>query len=352
MPVESISGRGATRNATPMRFNLKERIADGDWLDEVKNLDGTPPRRTTVTVERPKSIITRNNSPDLGFDRSINPYRGCEHGCIYCFARPTHAFHDLSPGSISKAGCLPSRMPPSCSMPRCRSRLYVAPIALGTNTDPYQPIEEHWRITARSSSTAGNQASLHHHDQIGRVVRDLDISGPRRAGHRGGCDLGDVARPRRCTARWNRGPCPRKRLAAIKALSEAGVPAFASIAPVIPQITDHETGSDRAEAAEAGPAAQPSSGPATPRSRALFRAWLDEHYPDRAAKVMATIQSLRGGKDNDPNFFSRMRGSGPWAELIRTRFDIACRKHNLPRLKIPLRRDLFEAAPRRPIATF
>src|ERR671913_1081342 len=98
MPVESTSGRGATRNATPTRFNLKERVAEGDWLDSVESLDGIVPRRTTVTVEHPKSILTRNSSPDIGFDRSINPYRGCEHGCIYCFARPTHAYHDLSPG--------------------------------------------------------------------------------------------------------------------------------------------------------------------------------------------------------------------------------------------------------------
>jgi len=98
MPIESINGRGATRNATPTRFNLKERLAEGEWLDKVEALDGVPRRRTTVTIEKPKSILTRNRSPDIGFDRSVNAYRGCEHGCIYCFARPTHAYHDLSPG--------------------------------------------------------------------------------------------------------------------------------------------------------------------------------------------------------------------------------------------------------------
>jgi DNA repair photolyase len=135
-------------------------------------------------------------------------------------------------------------------------------------------------------------------------------------------------------------------LATIRALREAGVPAFASIAPVIPQITDHELEAIVAAASEAGASGATFLPVRLPFEVApLFRAWLDEHYPDRAAKVMATIQSIRGGRDNDPNFFTRMKGQGPWAELLRTRFDIACRKHNLPRLKIPLRRDLFDPPP-------
>jgi DNA repair photolyase len=180
MPVESISGRGATRNATPTRFNLKERIADGDWLDEVENLDGKPPRRTTVTVERPKSIITRNSSPDLGFDRSINPYRGCEHGCIYCFARPTHAFHDLSPGIDFESRLFAKPDAAKMLHATLSQRGYsVAPIALGTNTDPYQPIEEHCRVTR---SIIELLLETKHPFTIttksDRVVRDIDIIGP------------------------------------------------------------------------------------------------------------------------------------------------------------------------------
>jgi DNA repair photolyase len=345
MPVESIKGRGATRNSTPIRFNLKERISDGDWLDSVESLDGIVPRRTTVTVEHPKSILTRNSSPDLGFDRSINPYRGCEHGCIYCFARPTHAYHDLSPGVDFESRLF--------AKPGAAKLLYaalsrpgyeVAPIALGTNTDPYQPIEDHWRITR---SVLELLLETRHPFTIttksDRVVRDLDIIAP-------AAKLGIAAvavsltslDPQVHKTLEPRAPAPRKRLAAIKALSEAGVPTFASIAPVIPQITDHELEALVEAAAEAGARGATFLPVRLPHEVApLFRAWLDENYPDRAAKVMATIHSLRGGRDNDPNFFTRMRGQGPWAELTRSRFDIACRKHNLPRLKIPLRRDLF-----------
>ncbi|WP_294124131.1 PA0069 family radical SAM protein [Sphingomonas sp.] len=346
MPVESIKARGATRNATPTRFNLKERVSDGDWLDNVESLDGIVPRRTTVTIEKPKSILTRNSSPDLGFDRSINPYRGCEHGCIYCFARPTHAYHDLSPGVDFESRLFAK--PDAAKLLHAtlsRPGYEVAPIALGTNTDPYQPIEEHWRITR---SILELLLETKHPFTIttksDRVIRDLDIIAP-------AAKLGIAAvaisvtslDPKVHRTLEPRAPAPRKRLAAIRTLSEAGVPVFASIAPVIPQITDHEIEALVEAAASAGAHGATFIPVRLPFEVApLFRAWLDEHYPDRAAKVMATIQSIRGGRDNDPNFHTRMKGQGPWAELIRKRFDIACRRHDLPRLKIPLRRDLFE----------
>ena len=148
MAVESIKARGATRNATPTRFNLHERLVEGEWLDSVEALDGVMPRRTTVTIEKSKTILTRNSSPDLGFDRSINPYRGCEHGCIYCFARPTHAYHDLSPGVDFESRLFVK--PDAAKLLHAalsRPGYEVAPIALGTNTDPYQPIEREWKIT-------------------------------------------------------------------------------------------------------------------------------------------------------------------------------------------------------------
>lgn len=346
MPVESISGRGATRNATPTRFNLKERIEDGDWLDEVEILDGVSPRRTTVTVERPKSIITRNSSPDIGFDRSINPYRGCEHGCIYCFARPTHAFHDLSPG-IDFESRLFAKPDAAKLLHAALSQpgYTVTPIALGTNTDPYQPIEEHWRITrsilellleTRHPFTITTKSD--------RVLRDLDIIAP--AARLG---LASVALsvtsldPKIHHTLEPRAPAPRKRLAAIKALRAAGVPTYAGIAPVIPQVTDHELEAIIEKAAEAGVSGAFWLPVRLPLEVApLFRAWLDEHYPDRAAKVMSTIQSLRGGRDNDPNFFTRMRGQGPWADLLRTRFEMACRRFGIGQARFKLRTDLFE----------
>ena len=346
MPVESISGRGATRNATPTRFNLQERVTDGDWLDSVECLDGVVPRRTTVTVEHPRTILTRNSSPDIGFDRSINPYRGCEHGCIYCFARPTHAFHDLSPGIDFESRLFAK--PDAAKLLHAelsRPGYSVRPIAMGTNTDPYQPIEEQWRITR---SILELLLEMRHPFTIttksDRVLRDLDLIAPAAT-----LGLASVALsvtsldPQVHQTLEPRAPAPRKRLAAVKALREAGVPAHVAIAPVIPQITDHELEAIVARAAEAGASGAFWLPVRLPHEVApLFRAWLDQHYPDRAAKVMATIQSIRGGRDNDPNFFTRMRGSGPWAELLRTRFEIACRKHHLPNAKFKLTTQLFE----------
>ena len=181
MPVELINGRGATRNATPTRFNLQEREADGDWLDSVESLDGIAPRRTTVTIEHPKTIITRNSSPDIGFDRSINPYRGCEHGCIYCFARPTHAFHDLSPGldfesrlfaKPDAAQAAPRRAVAGPAMRSRRSRWAPTPI-------PTSRSRSNWRITR---SVLEVLLETRHPFTIttksDRVLRDLDILAP------------------------------------------------------------------------------------------------------------------------------------------------------------------------------
>src|SRR5688500_3645521 len=243
MPVESIPGRGATRNATPTRFNLKERVADGDWLDSVESLDGIVPRRTTVTVEHPRTILTRNSSPDIGFDRSINPYRGCEHGCIYCFARPTHAFHDLSPGVDFESRLFAK--PDAAKLLHAelsRPGYRVAPIAMGTNTDPYQPTEEHWRITR---SILELLLETKHPFTIttksDRVVRDLDIIAPAARLGLASVALSVTSLDSKIHQTLEpRAPAPRKRLAAIASLREAGVPAYAAIAPVIPQITDHE----------------------------------------------------------------------------------------------------------------
>jgi len=345
MPVESTRGRGATRNSTPTRFNLKQRAVDGEWLDRVEALDGVPRRRTTVTIEHPKSIITRNSSPDIGFDRSINAYRGCEHGCIYCFARPTHAFHDLSPGvDFESRLFVKPNAPQLLHAALSRPGYECAPIAMGTNTDPYQPIEERWRVTR---SVIEVLLETRHPFTIttksDRVLRDLDLLKPAAA-----LGIASVAisvtslDPAISRTMEPRAPSGRKRIEAIRQLNQAGVPCHVAIAPVVPQITDHEL-----EAiVEAAAAANAVGGFYLPvrlphEVAPLFRAWLDEHYPDRAAKVMATIKAMRGGRYNDPNFFSRMRGQGAWAELLRTRFVIAVRKHGLRQAKFALRRDLF-----------
>ena len=349
MPVESKQGRGTTRNATPTRFNLPQRVADGDWLDSVEGLDGIAPRRTTVTIEKPKSILTRNASPDIGFDRSVNPYRGCEHGCIYCFARPTHAYHDLSPGVDFESRLF--------AKPDAAKLLHAAlsrpgyeakPIALGTNTDPYQPIEERFRITrsilellleTRHPFTITTKSD--------RVVRDLDILVPAaRLGIAAVAISVTSLDPALHRTLEPRAPSAAKRLAAIRTLVDAGVPTIVAIAPVVPQITDHELEAI-VEAAVAHGARGGFYLPVRlPHEVApLFRAWLDDHFPDRAAKVMATIRSLRGGRDNDPDFFSRMRGQGVWADLLRTRFEKASKRFGLPQTRFNLRTDLFEPPP-------
>lgn len=344
--MSKIAGRGATENATSRRFNLPEREADGDWLDERALIDGAMPRlRTTVTVLKPKTIISYNRSPDLGFDRSINPLVGCEHGCIYCFARPSHAFHDLSPGLDFETRLFAK--PDAADLLRVelgKPGYTARPMALGTNTDPYQPIEADWRITR---SILEVLAETDHPVTIttksDRVVRDIDLLAPMAAKR-----LATVAMsitsldPRIAATIEPRAPHPERRLKAVRTLADAGIPVFVSISPVIPAITDHGIEHLLARAAEAGATFAFFIPVRLPWEVApLFRAWLDEHFPDRAGKVMATIQSIRGGRDNDPGFGTRMKGQGPWADLLRTRFAIACRKHGLNTERIGLRSDLF-----------
>lgn len=338
--------RGATRNDTSNRFNLPDRQVDGDWLDEREALDGElPPLRTTVAIERPRTIITRNNSPDIHFDRSINAYRGCEHGCIYCFARPTHAYHDLSPGIDFETRLFAKPSAAELLRNELAKPGYVpTPIAMGTNTDPYQPIERDWQITRQCLEVL--HAARHPvtiTTKSHRVVRDLDL-------------ISDMAKDGLITVAISvtsldpatartvepRAPTPARRVAAIGTLSAAGVPVYASVSPVIPAITDHEIEHILEAAAGAGAKAAFFLPVRLPFEVApLFKAWLDEHYPDRAAKVMNIIRSIREGRENDPGFFTRMRGSGPWADLIRKRFAIACRRFGLNQEKILLRTDLF-----------
>jgi DNA repair photolyase len=339
-------GRGAPENRTPTRYGLAEREADGDWLDTRDEVDGgPPPLRTTVTVEKPKTIIARNSSPDVGFDRSINPYRGCEHGCIYCFARPTHAFHDLSPGLDFETRLFAK--PDAAALLRAElgQKGYLpAPIAMGTNTDPYQPIEGKWRIMRSILEVLSEtRHPVCITTKSDRIVRDIDILASMAAQGLASAALSVTSlTPEISRTLEPRAPAGRKRLAAIKALSRAGIPTFVAIAPVVPGVTDHEIEHILEAAAEAGARGAFYIPVRLPHEVApLFRAWLEEHYPDRAGKVMSIIRSLRGGRDNDPNWFTRMQGSGPWADLLKTRFQIAAAKNGFNKDKLKLRTDLF-----------
>ncbi|WCP11711.1 hypothetical protein sphantq_00091 [Sphingobium sp. AntQ-1] len=339
-------GRGATLNGDSHRFNLPQREADGDWLDAVEHLDGpVPRRRTEVTVEHPRTILTRNASPDIGFSQSINAYRGCEHGCIYCFARPSHAYHDLSPGLDFETRLFAKPDAAKLLRAELSKRNYVvAPIAMGTNTDPYQPIEKDWRITRDILELL---VETRHPTFIttksDRILRDIDL-------------LADLAHDRLVAVMLSvtsldpaiartlepRAPHPLRRIEAIRQLSAAGIPVTASISPVIPAITDHEIEALVARVAEAGAREVTFIPVRLPHEVApLFRAWLDAHYPDRAAKMMAIIRDMRGGRDNDPDFGTRMRGQGVWADLIRTRFSKARKRAGLGAERLTLRTDLF-----------
>jgi DNA repair photolyase len=340
------AGRGATENTISRRFNLLDREPDGDWLDERDLIDGAPPKqRTTVAVLKPKTIISYNQSPDIPFDRSINGYAGCEHGCIYCFARPTHAYHDLSPGLDFETKLFAK--PDAATLLRAELAKpgYLArPIAMGTNTDPYQPIEGGWRITrACIEILAETSHPLTITTKSDRVVRDIDLLARMAARGLVSATLSITSLdPQIARTLEPRAPHPEKRLAAVATLRAAGVPTYVSISPVIPAITDHEVEHLIERAASAGAVGAYFLPVRLPHEVApLFRAWLDTHFPDRAGKVMAIIQSLRGGRDNDPGFHSRMRGRGPWGELLATRFALACRRHGLGGRGTPLRCDLF-----------
>jgi DNA repair photolyase len=342
--------RGATVNTASTRFNLPKTEVDGDWLDMRQTIDGAPPLlRTTVTVEHPKTIITRNQSPDIHFDRSVNPYRGCEHGCIYCFARPSHAFHDLSPGLDFESRLFAK--PEAAALLRrelMKPGYQARPIAFGTNTDPYQPIERDWRITRDCLAVlAEANHPLTITTKSDRVIRDIDILAPMAAKGLACVAISITSLdPHIAMTLEPRAPAPERRFAAVRQLSEAGIPTYVSISPIIPAITDHEMEHLIARAAQAGARFMFFMPVRLPHEVApLFRAWLDAYFPDRAGKVMSIIQSIRGGRDNDPAFFSRMRGDGPWVDLLRTRFDIACRKNGLSREKVALRSDLFRPPP-------
>jgi DNA repair photolyase len=350
-PSPPTPGRGAPSNRRPVRFGLAEREADGDWLDAVSEIDGAPARpKTEVAVERARTIITRNTSPDIAFDRSINAYRGCEHGCIYCYARPTHAWLDLSPGLDFETRLFAKPDAAALLRKELAAPGYVAaPLAIGTNTDPYQPVERTWGITrdvVEVLASTGHPLIIT--TKSDRLLRDIDL-------------LADMAKRGLVAVAISvttldegiartlepRAPRPAKRLAAIEALAAAGVPVQVNVSPVIPAITDHEIERILAAAASAGAYRASYILLRLPHEVApLFREWLDAHFPDRAGKVMAIVRDMRGGKDNDPAFGSRMRGTGVWADLIRARFKRAARIYGLDKAASTLRSDLFVAPER------
>lgn len=345
-PPQYSKGRGAVSNDSGGRFNLPSCEVDGDWLDSSRLIDDPVKLHTEVTTEFPKSIINFNTSPDLPFDRSINAYRGCEHGCVYCYARPTHAYYDLSPGQDFETKLFAKPNAAELLLQTFAKKSYrPASLAIGTNTDPYQPIEGRYRIT-RSIL----KVMLETRHPVGittksnKLLDDLDLLS-KLAKLKLTAVAVSVTTLNPATARIlePRAPTPLNRLAAVRKLRNAGVPVHVNIAPVIPAITDHELENIVKVAADFGAQSVSFIPVRLPHEVApLFEEWLDTHFPDRKDKVLNIIASMRDGKRNDPNFYSRMRGKGPWAELIRTRLKIAARKSGLGEGRFELRTDLFK----------
>ncbi|WP_340150820.1 PA0069 family radical SAM protein [uncultured Sneathiella sp.] len=337
-------GRGATVNPDS-RFESEERDFIDDGWNSADSENESGRLRTSVTLEHPKSVISKNFSPDLPFDRSINAYRGCEHGCIYCYARPSHAYMNLSPGLDfeSKLFAKPNAaelLAREISRPAYRCR----PIALGTNTDPYQPIERDLRITREIIEVL---AEAHHPFTITTksdlVLRDIDILAPMAKDNLVAVGISVTTLDNRLSRVMEpRASAPHRRLKAIETLSNAGIRTLVQSSPIIPGLNDQELEQILTAARDKGADSALYLLLRLPREVAsLFENWLLEHFPDRASKVMKLVRSTRGGKDYDPEFGTRMVGTGPYAALINKRFQLACRQLGFSGSKYDLATDLF-----------
>lgn len=337
-------GRGASSNDVG-RFEAFEReLADDGW----DVLDDLPPFKTEVRHEESTAIITQNKSPDIPFDRSINPYRGCEHGCSYCYARPSHSYWGLSPGldfetkltaRVNAAELLEEELakPSYVSKP-------ISPIALGANTDPYQPIEREYKITrqilevlleAKHPLTIVTKSAL--------VLRDLDLL-QEMAKHRLVLVALSITTLEKTLARQMepRASAPHLRLKALSELEKAGVPTMTMMAPMIPSLNDHEMEGIMEAVLERGCAEAHYVLLRLPHEiKELFRDWLSREVPDRAARVMSLVQTMRDGKDYNAEFGTRMRGEGPYADLLSHRYKLAVKRLGFNKDRVPLRTDLF-----------
>lgn len=334
-------GRAAGINPSGRYEPVSRHVFDDGW----QTLDELPPFKTEVTVEKPRSIIARNDSPDIPFDRSINPYRGCEHGCVYCFARPTHAYMGLSAGLDFESKLFAK--PGAAKLLRRQladPRYQVKSMAMGTNTDPYQPIEKDWQITREILEVL---EETHHPVGIvtksSLVTRDIDILARMAAKGLARVAISVTTLDRRLSrAMEPRASTPTLRLEAIRRLSEAGIPVSVMVAPIIPALNDHEM--ERILDAAKANGAQ-DAGYVLLRLphevSGLFKEWLMRHYPDRYKHILSLVRSMRGGKDYDAQWGTRMRGAGPYAWQMGRRFDIATQRMGLAPMRMGLRTDLF-----------
>ena len=352
MPASPLprKGRGAASNASG-RFEREERVAfDDGW--SVPGAEPEPmPLTTILSVDATRTIIARNNSPDIGFDRSINPYRGCEHGCIYCYARPSHAFLGLSPGLDFESRIFYKPQAAALLTAELRKKGYSCrPMAIGTNTDPYQPAERKLGIMRsilevlrdfRHPVTIVTKGAL--------IQRDIDILAEM-AALRLACVTVSVTTLDRALARVMepRAATPQRRIETIAALAKAGIPTGVLSAPMIPALNDAEMEDILAAAKDAGAATAGYTMLRLPLElKALFKEWLETHVPNKAAHVLSLVAQSHGGKLYDSTWSKRMVGYGPYADMLGMRFDRACRRLGLNRRHTePLDATLFRPPPR------
>ncbi|MDI4632296.1 PA0069 family radical SAM protein [Pelomonas sp. V22] len=339
--ADALKGRGSAW-AIKHRFSkdLREQYDDG-WgsLEQEASEEHLPPA-TQIIEEQAKSILSTNQSPDIGFDISINPYRGCEHGCIYCFARPTHSYLNMSPGLdfetriIAKMNA-PERLREALSKPGYKPRM----LCMGTATDVYQPVERELQITRRIVELL---AECEHAFSVvtksSGIERDLDLIAPMAARNQMAVYVSvTTLDPHLARTLEPRAAAPHRRLRTIKTLAEAGVPVGVSVSPLIPFLNEPELERILEAAAEAGASMAFSIPLRLPwEVDPLFQDWLQQHQPDKAARVMARLREMRGGRDNDPNFGTRMTGEGIWAQLLRQRLNKAAARFGLMRERAPL----------------
>ena len=337
-----LTGRGSLSNPAGRFDRTGIEAVDDGWEREE-----TPESvATSVQADRAKGVISTNDSPDIGFEQSINPYRGCEHGCIYCYARPSHSYMGLSPGLDFETKLFYKHDAAKVLEQELANPRYVCKnIMLGSNTDPYQPIERRMQVTRSILSVL---AKCRHPVSIVTkgvlVARDIDLLAEMASQNLASVVVSLTTLDAEVKRTLEpRAASPQARLRVIRQLVAAGVPTGVLVAPVVPAITDHEMERILEAARDAG-----ASGAGYVLLRLpyevkdLFREWLAEHYPQRASHVMSLVRDARGGRDNDPNFGTRMRGTGAYAELLRTRFKVATRRLGLdsPR-NVALDRTLF-----------
>jgi DNA repair photolyase len=335
-------GRGATFNpVNRYRSDVREAVDDGWAPPQQDTAEGDPPPlKTVVTIQPSRTIIARNDSPDVPFTQSINPYQGCEHGCVYCYARPTHAYLDLSPGLDFETRLFAKPDAAALLEKELAAPGYVCDsISMGTNTDPYQPIEREWKITRKILellSACEHPVAIVTKSAL--VERDIDLLAPMAAKNLARVYISITTLDRELARKLEpRAAAPQRRLETVKALAQAGIPVGVMVAPIIPQLTDKHLEAILEAATANGARWAGWTMLRLPfEVKNLFRDWLAQHYPLRAAHVMSLVQQIRGGRDNDPNFGSRMRGTGLFAELIARRFELACKRLKLNPERTPL----------------